>query len=52
MINSNLIREIDNLKILSHRNVIKYYEVFDFKNYVCLINEYCNVNILKPIIIY
>ena len=36
-------REIENLKTLTHPNVIKYFEMFEFDNHVCLITEYCKV---------
>lgn len=35
------IREIEILKIMDHSNVIKYYEMFDYSNYVCIVTELC-----------
>ena len=44
-------KQIETLKILKHRNIITLYEIYESKNYIFLIMEYCSgKNLIEKII--
>lgn len=36
-------REVDNMRILNHQNIIELVEVFQTKRFICIVMEYCSV---------